>query len=837
MTQSSNTQFRFSWASLLLIFVLPLLSGAAALSHELLWTRRLVDLLGATDWVIGRVLGLFFLGLSIGGYLATRLPDDQKPPIGRICFAELAIGLLSLPAAFLPAWTDWIWAAMGTSLLVSWPGAAIKLLLGGVVILPPAIAMGFTLPLFIRAATSLGGRLATVGIWIYGFNTLGGVIGLWATSTWLLQALGAQWTMLTVAAVNIFIAAVAWTIRKTGNQPTLSRQMKKKLQREAKKKQTELTTPTNQNVNDQPSSSLQELIVLSFCSGFIVLSLEVLLLRLIALVVPNSYHTTSALLANVIFILAISSFAVSFFNWFTQKKVARQSIVICGLLTSAVCLAFAPVIMFQQTDQLISLRYLQGLNGHLIESVNHYWMLTFWLVAATGGAALLFSGFVFPALLTINSENDPDGKRIGYLLAINGVGGLVGAELYNSLFLQVLGIYQSFTLLAATGILVGGGLLLRRSRTWGAVVSIACVMILLFSASQCQTIPYLSTRTKTKFEIDATEFGRDGVLQIVKDDHGAKNIILNNQYMLGGTGALMSQRRQLLLPWLLKPDARRVCCLGLATGISASGLESVHNPPAVTAVELSAQVEQMARSHFANETSGFFNRTDNCVIIEDARTFMAAASEQYDLIVADLYRPHGAGEGRLYSIEHFQNIRQAMTEDGLFCQWLPAYQLNEDNFLVIAATFQKVFPDALVVYANADLRFPVIGLLGWKNDRLWQADSLQQKLDAIPESIRELDPFLNSARRLFVGRLDDNQLANVPINTLDNLQVEIAAGNHWILKDLRSDRKRTYETELITGKYILEFNGRLKKFTKPLFDAKHFQEFNYELLNKINGDQ
>ena len=42
------------------------LSGAAALSHQLLWTRRLVDVLGAGQGTFARVVGVFFAALALG---------------------------------------------------------------------------------------------------------------------------------------------------------------------------------------------------------------------------------------------------------------------------------------------------------------------------------------------------------------------------------------------------------------------------------------------------------------------------------------------------------------------------------------------------------------------------------------------------------------------------------------------------------------------------------------------------------------------------------------------------------------------------------------------------
>ena len=111
----------------LLFIALAFLSGSVALSHELLWTRRLVDLLGATESVTGRVLGLFFLGLSLGGWLATRWTKSSRNSAIQLGIAEISIAILSLPAIFLPVWADGLVSTLGTDLLVSWQGELLKL--------------------------------------------------------------------------------------------------------------------------------------------------------------------------------------------------------------------------------------------------------------------------------------------------------------------------------------------------------------------------------------------------------------------------------------------------------------------------------------------------------------------------------------------------------------------------------------------------------------------------------------------------------------------------------------------------------------------------------------
>ena len=49
-------------------------------------------------------------------------------------------------------------------------------------------------------------------------------------------------------------------------------------------------------------------------------------------------------------------------------------------------------------------------------------------------------------------------------------------------------------------------------------------------------------------------------------------------------------------------------------------------------------------------------------------------------VVADLFHPGRDGAGALYTREHFAAVRELLTEGGLFCQWLPLYQLDPVSY-------------------------------------------------------------------------------------------------------------------------------------------------------------
>ncbi len=800
----------------LLFIALAFLSGSVALSHELLWTRRLIDLLGATESVTGRVLGLFFLGLSLGGWLATRWSKSGGNSASRLAIAEISIAILSLPAIFLPIWADGLFSNLGTDLLVSWQGELIKGILAAGVVLPPSIAMGTTMPMFIQVITDLGGTISRSGIWIYSLNMLGGVFGLWLVSNFLLEFAGVRGAMLWAATGNLLIGLTSFG---------LSSRIDIGIHRAA-------TTEEQDSEQDSESGAadglgkFKHVFLLAFASGALVLASEVLILRLLALVAPSSIQTTSALLANVILFLALGSIAVAVMNRF---GISSQTQLIIGATGAALFCVLCPVFLYQVTNQLVSLRYLVAMNMQAIASIGQYWWLLLVIIAWSSGAVMFFFGLVFPSVMSIHATHDPQGRSVGLLLGCNGLGGLIGAELANLLLVFQIGIYRGFVVLAVATLVAAITVCLWANRKLAAVgIAIGALLVGVLSTDSYQTLRYLSPRAKQQFSVEETYFGRDGVLMVVKDQSESRSLLMNNQYILGssGTAAEASERRQLLLPWLLHPESENVCCLGFATGVSASGLEALDSPPAVTSVELSAKVVEVARTHFADQHQTFFDRSENQVVIEDARTFMACANDEFDLIVADLFRPHGAGESRLFSVEHFQNVKTALRSGGLFCQWLPAHQLNKSQFDTVANSFLKVFPNTLVITGGRTAKTPSIGLCGWQNDMHWETEELVNKIKEIRKQKGISDVLSLNAQLLVVGTLDQAAFSSAPINTLDNALLEIAAGKFWITKDLRPNRSPDGLTNgFLSGANWKRFTLQLHENTKPVLDLIHRQQY------------
>ena len=257
----------------------------------------------------------------------------------------------------------------------------------------------------------------------------------------------------------------------------------------------------------------------------------------------------------------------------------------------------------------------------------------------------------------------------------------------------------------------------------------------------------------------------------------SRSIVQNDSYVLGGTLSRPDERRQALLPIFSHPDPRSVCFLGLATGITAGGALDVQAVKEVTAVELSQQVVDAAAEFFSDENGGLCDSSKASVVTEDARTWILSQSEAYDVVIGDLFRPYSTGEGRLFTHEHFEAVKRSLKPGGLYCQWLPMYQLSALEFEVILNTFSKTFPRMHIWRANIKSNVPILGLMGTRSGELDLSVIASHCESARNNGI--MDPPARHAESVamhYLGYLEHDDCRTEITNDLDNAWVELHAG-------------------------------------------------------------
>jgi spermidine synthase len=739
---------------------LATVSGGAALAHQLLWTRRMVDLLGATPTATTRVLGCFFLGLATGAALATPVARRTRRPWRALAAAEAGVALASVPLLTLPIWSSRVWPAIGIERLAGWPGSAFQLLASGILLLPPSILMGMTLPILVRGALTAGRTLGREGNWLYAFNTAGGALGLLCIAALSLGGAGSSHALGAVMLLGVGIAAVALGMDRRA-QPLM---------------------PQDDEPLPQVSRNLLPPLLLASLSGLCVLAAEVLAVQLFDQVVSLALLGAAAVLMAVIVPLALASMLGA---WIASRLGARPGTLLPALvLALAVCAAAAlatPPIFVWQTD---GLRYLQ-----LERSPD---VLRF-LYRAAGLGLLSFGPFMFAAGLVLPltfawyqvAAKDPHGSRWGMVLAANGLGGLLGAELTNRLLMPALGMHRGFGVIASAyglaALLTASRVAPRRARRWW-MAGVATTAFAL-GAAALPTLGALPLIRLDTWPLAARGYalvdlatGPDGVVAVV--DFGSNRVILvNNQYVLGGTRSLLRQQRMALLPAVLHPGPRRTAFVGLGTGITAAGALDDPAVESVTAIEISPLVAEMSQRHFGAETQGLATNPRARVLVQDGRIALAAAPDTYDLVVGDLLIPWELGASRLLSVENFRAARSALAQGGVFCQWLPMFQLTPEQFHVIVASFLDAFPRAHVFRDDLSEDGPAFALVGFRDGDLdWT--TVERRTRALRESGRTRDGFVafpRLLRSLYLGVVEGPLPAAAQRNTLENGWLELHA--------------------------------------------------------------
>jgi spermidine synthase len=174
------------------IYVTIALSGACALGAEVVWTRLLGLLLGATVYTFSIILAVFLAGLGIGSGVAAALLRGVARP-------RLALGCCQLLLAGAVAWTAYMlansmpyWPINPVLSTSPWFTFQIDLARSIWAILPAALLWGASFPLALAAVASRGRDAGRMVGGIYAANTAGAIVGALAFSMFLVPAMGTQ---------------------------------------------------------------------------------------------------------------------------------------------------------------------------------------------------------------------------------------------------------------------------------------------------------------------------------------------------------------------------------------------------------------------------------------------------------------------------------------------------------------------------------------------------------------------------------------------------------------------------------------------------------------------
>ena len=763
------------WLVLGLFFV----SGVAALVYQVLWLRELGLLFGNTAEAAAVTIAVFFSGVAAGGWFWGRRAHLYKRPLREFGILELGVAFTALLFFFLGDAYRLIYPPLHTwlehsPLLLN----LLKATLASIILFPPAFLMGGTFPLLAQHLVRNPASMARQGSLLYALNTLGGMTGAFLAAFVLPMALGFRNAYVLGMGLDLFVGTAAILLaRRLPGESSAGAQQKSSEQR---------FEPVN-------TLALRPVWLwsLAFLSGALTLAVEVLWTRMYAQVLQNSVYTYATVLILFLLALGLGSACA---NRLAATRLRPVSTTVVILVLSGLSILASPWLFQALTG---GMGYLQS-QGSFIGYMARVFFQAGLVIVPAG----IFLGMLLPWLLRSLQEWVPEpGRAIGQLIAANTLGAILGALAGGFLFLNLFGLWLSLQLIGLAYLLLALITLMLHPRSghfyWIGSITALALITLIPNWNRLQPLRLFPGET-----LIAVSEGSHAHAAVV-ERKGNRLIRVNNYYRLGGTGAMESERNQGRIPLMLHPDPKDVFFLGLGTGISAGA--AIDFPvERIRICELLPEVIGLASAHFDQPAQGLFNDPRVTIMAEDGRNCLMAQPNTYDVIVSDLFTPWKAGTGNLYTVEHYRNARKRLNEGGLFAQWLPLYQVSEEEFLLIARSMAAVFDQVLMWRGDMYPAGPILALVGYR-----ESDATFNPVATVEHGRRLVgndqlpaQGTLAALLRFYAGNLSQSGIldADGPLNTDDWPLLEYEAPRRQGRKDrslfIGMDLARFYETLL-----------------------------------------
>jgi len=629
-----------SYALLLLYGI----SGFTALAYEVLWMRLVSTLSGASNFGLVATLVAFMAGLGLGSGLGARLRLRFDAALTVFAAVEIGVAITSMLMPDAVSLLEHGFEAMADSMGADgW--RSFHLLACVLLLTLPATALGITFPVMLRLLGEGGVGVAR----IYGYNTLGGVLGAlaplvllpwlgWATALRLISGAGLM--------VGLMALVLAWiTRRENSGSESITR------------------TEHDAAAKSFARPSWSELAAYAGI-GAAALMLEVGWTRLYSVVFMRTEYVLGVILAVMLLGIAFGSLI--------SRRVGSEVVRILpplSALSALLPLALLPgVSAWMEASSFSSLLESMAVQGTV--------MLFLTLLATVALGAWL-------PLIARRQEKE---RSAAWFYAANSMGAAIGAGCAGWVLTPWFG--SAATVVAATGLLLLCGMYWMKGRARLLSLLIVPLMVWFWpTPSVSQLLPghYGDAHTLLHDE-DAIS-----MTDVVAGTDGTR-ILLNDLQRIDASSeptAVAVQRNQGRLPILLRPGARRILFLGLGTAITASPARHIPGLQAV-AVELSAGAIRAAGRWFApfNDHASLWLDIRH----DDARRFLKADRHDYDVIVGDLFHPDMAGRGLLLSVQQFERVRDRLDAPGVYVQWLALNQFDLGSLKIVLASFRKVFP-------------------------------------------------------------------------------------------------------------------------------------------------
>ena len=637
---------------------------------EALWFRLAGLALGNGVWATSIVLASFMAGLAAGNAWAGKRAWRWKRPAVVYATIESVVAasglalVLAFPflnTALAPVFAPFLDRPLALN--------ALRACTAFLLLMVPAVAMGATLPVAVKALAARDPNFGRVLGRLYGLNTLGGVLGALGAEFLLLPALGVRGTAVAAAGMNLAAAACAWW--------SVGR--------------TEVETPADAPPAPPATSAIPRRVLASaFVCGVLLLALEVVWFRLLLLFLFGSSAHFAVMLAVVL--VGIAGGGLLAGGWLARRPDHHRFAATVAMLAGA-----ATVLAY--------IGYAHGVDVGRRDDVGPAARLALLLMLPTS----LLSGVLFTLLGRAVQQHVPDAPLATARLTLaNTLGAMAGALLGGFVLIPVLGTEASLFLLAG-----GYGLVAllswvpapeARAARWESLVryaSLVAVGLLLaffpFGLMRGRLLELVRRGMESDLRPITVREGRSETIQYVRRDllgEARYHRLITNGFSMSGTTFSGLRYMALYVQWplALRPQTESALLISYGVGVTARALVETRGLRTIDVVDTSREVLSLSAIPFGPEGDPLRDPRVT-VHVEDGRFFLQTTRRRFDLITGEPPPPKAAGIASLYSREYFALMRDRLTENGLATYWLPVQQLEPQEAKAIVRAFCDAFPD------------------------------------------------------------------------------------------------------------------------------------------------
>src|SRR2546430_1508088 len=646
------------------------LSGIGALIFETLWLRLSGLAFGNSVWSAALILSSCMAGWALGNAIAASSRMRRWRPLHLYAALEVAVACLGCTIVFalplLGVWMGPVWQALWNDQPML---LGLRFILSFLILLVPTTVMGLTLPVLIEdpvlGRTDFG---RAIGL-LYGSNTLGAVAGAVLGEAYLIAAFGLRGTAFAAGLASCIAAVIALLVAKRdGDKAALIPQR---------------IFPLRWDVSYRPP---WRLLFVSFGTGCVLLSLEVIWFRFLRLYVAPSSTAFAVMLAVVLAGIGLGSVA-----W---GVVQRQSAQLDHLL---------PVFLLMAAVST-PLAYL-FFPGEAVQTRAGPYNLASWPQIGFVALALVFpvaflSGILFPSIVAnVQASVEDRMNSTGITTLFNTIGAAAGPLLASFVVLPSAGYQWGLLLCAVSYALLA--LVVSDRSTWSfrrpiglmaAGLYVALILIIAFFPYRRDEVHF--AHASRPYDTDEHGHLREHLVKKVEGTADTYQLLrhdlfgepyryrlLMNSLSMSGT-APHSQRYMRLFAYLtlaFRPASTEVLLICYGRGVTADAFLHGSHVERMDAVDISKEVFGLADFYSGINYSNPLRDPRVHAVVQDGRFFLQASPRHYDIISGEPPPPKVAGSVNLYAQEFFSLAKDRLKEGGIATFWLPLNLLKVDE--------------------------------------------------------------------------------------------------------------------------------------------------------------